>query len=375
MKPGSGRTRNPALARKSADGKPATAKPSADGGGSAGNAPAPLMFLRDKRATNSSGTRSDGGKSSGTEAIAYPREGPDAPAPPVPPALRELAAKLRPIAARGPRWFGSGQYPLAIRIAGYGIERRTHAPSYDWNGMTRGKAEWVLLQYTFAGEGRLTWRGQHHVVKPGQMMVLPIPDEHRYYLPAGGVWEFFYLCLAGREAMRAGSAAVARSGPLLTLGANAPLIANAAEILTYILGENSINPWMVSAMAYRCAMDLLATTSPAPQDASASPALEAAVRWCQDHLAEDIGVARMAAIAGYSRYHFTRRFIQAYGLSPTAFVAETRIARATVLLRQPHSRVQQVAKECGFSDPAYFCKVFRRVLGVSPGVFRDSGMY
>jgi AraC-like DNA-binding protein len=310
----------------------------------------------------------------GTEAIAYPHPGPgDPPPPPVPPALRALAAKLRPLAARGPRWFGAGSYPLAIRIAGYGIERRTR--DYDWNGLTRGKAEWVLLQYTFAGAGRLTWHGQHHQVLPGQLLVLPIPGDHRYFLPADGVWEFFYLCLSGREAMRAGQAAVQRAGPLLTLGANAPLIADATDVLTHILGEGHINPWMVSAMAYRLAMDLLATAIPAPQDAVASPALEAVVRWCQDHLAEDIGVERLAAIAGYSRYHFTRRFIQAYGLSPTAFVAETRIARATALLRQPGSTVQQVAKDCGFADPAYFCKVFRRVLGVSPGVFRDSGMY
>jgi len=43
------------------------------------------------------------------------------------------------------------------------------------------------------------------------------------------------------------------------------------------------------------------------------------------------------------------------------------------LLQTTRDSVKEVACSCGFEDPAYFCKVFRRIYQVTPGVFRQTG--
>ncbi|KAF1299305.1 hypothetical protein BAU15_01270 [Enterococcus sp. JM4C] len=53
------------------------------------------------------------------------------------------------------------------------------------------------------------------------------------------------------------------------------------------------------------------------------------------------------------------------------FLTNTRIAQARVeLLQYPDKRVYQIAKECGFEDTSYFCKVFKKNTGTSPERFR-----
>jgi len=82
----------------------------------------------------------------------------------------------------------------------------------------------------------------------------------------------------------------------------------------------------------------------------------------------------MAEVAGLSRYHFSRRFQDARGVSPARFLAELRMQEAVRLI-QTNLAVNEVARRCGFRDPNYFCKAFRRSFGVSPGAFAQSGMY
>ena len=52
-------------------------------------------------------------------------------------------------------------------------------------------------------------------------------------------------------------------------------------------------------------------------------------------------------------------------------MTEHRLAVACTLLRDPRNRISEVAQMCGYNDPAYFAKVFRRTVGSSPREFRD----
>jgi AraC-like DNA-binding protein len=288
------------------------------------------------------------------------------------PPLESLARRLRSIQrTRSAPWLHRPPtYSLPAFLTGFGCEVQNKG-SYDWPGQKR--PEFALWQYTLAGEGRLTYHGTTHVVRPGTAMVLFFPDDNRYWLPEGLHWEHFYLCLGGREILPVWKEVAARRGPLLELPASSPSVMRAAELCERGLRGQFTSIYETSAESYALAMALLQDT--APGGGPAAGELARAVEFCREHLAEDIGVSDMARAAGYSRYHFTRLFKQAHGLSPNDFLIDLRVSTAARLLRDPRATVKAVAKSCGFADPAYFCKVFRKSIGVSPGVFRDSGMY
>lgn len=259
-----------------------------------------------------------------------------------------------------------------VSSAGYEIVRDT---SYDWHGRKRGSAEFALIQITLAGRGQLTHHGEHYVLTPGRAMLLHFPDDNRYWLAPGDTWEHCYLCLHGREVLRAWRTISERLGPVLPLTAGEPVLERFLDLCSASLHERFADPFAASAASYALAMALLAAVPASLPPVDRHPGIEATKAWARQHATQNIGVADLAAVAGLSRFHFSRLFQRSEGVSPAAWITDLRLRQATRLLRDHDLSIAMVATRCGYADPAYFCRVFRRLFGVSPGEFRSSGMY
>lgn len=79
---------------------------------------------------------------------------------------------------------------------------------------------------------------------------------------------------------------------------------------------------------------------------------------------------QLAAEAGLRVNHFLRCFRRATGSAPIAHLIQLRVALAMELLRAGAPDITSVALRCGFNDPNYFTRQFRRVAGVSPSRWR-----
>lgn len=79
-------------------------------------------------------------------------------------------------------------------------------------------------------------------------------------------------------------------------------------------------------------------------------------------------VASLAAAAGMSRAHFSRRFKSASGLSPHAYLMLLRVERAKRLLASGVS-IAAAAVEVGFADQSHFARTFRRFAGATPAQY------
>ena len=77
-------------------------------------------------------------------------------------------------------------------------------------------------------------------------------------------------------------------------------------------------------------------------------------------------VADMAAHMGMSKTLFYSRMKETLGCTPLNFILDLRIKRARQMLSLPGNNVSTVAYACGFSDPHYFSRCFKKVVGCSP---------
>ncbi len=98
--------------------------------------------------------------------------------------------------------------------------------------------------------------------------------------------------------------------------------------------------------------------------------IEATVQDAPDAAAEQLSLAALASEAAMSPYHFLRTFRRMIGMTPHQYVLHTRLHRAAVGLRRSDQPVSSIAFEAGFNDLSTFNRRFRRVMGVSPGVYR-----
>lgn len=89
------------------------------------------------------------------------------------------------------------------------------------------------------------------------------------------------------------------------------------------------------------------------------------------HLAEDLTISQMAAVAHLSQFHFARAFKAATGQPPHRYVRQQRIERAKMLLSVTRLSVSEVAERVGFSNQSHFAAQFRKETGVTPKVYRD----
>jgi AraC family transcriptional regulator len=130
---------------------------------------------------------------------------------------------------------------------------------------------------------------------------------------------------------------------------------------------------LANVLAVHLIRHVLAPGQPARRPDGALPRgrLRAVVEYIEDHLDAGLSLAKMAAVARLSAYHFARQFRAATGLPPHPFVLARRVDRAKRLLQGGDSAsLAQVAARAGFSDQSQFARHFKRLVGATPGRFR-----
>lgn len=212
------------------------------------------------------------------------------------------------------------------------------------------------------GELRAEYRGETRTLRAGDFVVYP-PGERQLYSFSGGVpsrtcWVHF----AGTAVPQilaslgiGGGFGSARSHELVLqtfdrlIGIESPAPA----------GDAIRNGTLLVLLGF------LARRS----DERAAPAAEAvapAVRLLRSEYARPVSAAECAALCCMSESRFQHVFRETVGVSPHRFLLNVRIDAAKELLAHTELRVSDAAALCGFDDPLYFSRIFRRECGVSP---------
>ena len=93
--------------------------------------------------------------------------------------------------------------------------------------------------------------------------------------------------------------------------------------------------------------------------------------YIENHLEQQMTVVDLAGVACLSPFHFTRMFTVTVGLSPHRYVSKRRLDHAKALLASGDRSLADIALTSCFSSQASFSRAFRRVVGVTPGEYRQ----
>jgi transcriptional regulator GlxA family with amidase domain len=93
-------------------------------------------------------------------------------------------------------------------------------------------------------------------------------------------------------------------------------------------------------------------------------------QWIADHYGEPAPVTAMARLSGLAERTFKRRFQQATGMPPLEYVHALRIEEAKQMLEAGTEPIEAIAHEVGYEDAAFFSRLFRRKVNLSPAQYR-----
>lgn len=90
----------------------------------------------------------------------------------------------------------------------------------------------------------------------------------------------------------------------------------------------------------------------------------------ENHLDATVTIKDLATLVRLSSYHFCRAFKVSFGDSPHGYLMRRRVEHAQGLMLSSQMPLGQIAVACGLADQAHLNKLFLRLVGQNPGVWR-----
>lgn len=92
----------------------------------------------------------------------------------------------------------------------------------------------------------------------------------------------------------------------------------------------------------------------------------------QARLGGPLTIKEIARACQITPSHFARAFRGTFGRAPYRYLTDLRITEAKRQMMETDLPLTTIAMMCGFTDQSHFTRVFRRLVGTSPGLWRQS---
>ncbi|PRX98505.1 AraC family transcriptional regulator [Allonocardiopsis opalescens] len=248
---------------------------------------------------------------------------------------------------------------VSARYRRYRFTRHIH-DSYTVAVIETGVEEWEC-------------RGVLHRAGPGAIGAVNPGDVHTGHsgVPEGWSYRVIRPDVALMTAIAA-EVGAGRGAPLLTDAViDDPVTAERLRAAHRAAAEGDR---LASSTLLRTALATLVTRHASGTAAPPPPRrLPAQVRAARDILHAELldppSLAELAETVRAEPFALLRAFRAAYGLPPHAYLVQQRVDRARELLRTG-ARPAEVAAATGFADQAHLSRHFKRITGMSPGVYR-----
>ena len=256
-------------------------------------------------------------------------------------------------------------------LVSIGYESRTPDSGYDWPCQNRSEA--VLFQYTLAGEGCLQVCHTVQRIKTGQAMLIPMPADVRYFVGRDSCWEFVWMMLSGDGVLAMNQQLVSQMGMRLTLPLHSSPVQQCVDLYQRLLtrkkSDTPLDEYAINQLVHHWCLSLrqlmLQPVSRIPEEVALVE------RWMNQQMHDSqLRVESLAEAAGYSRFHFSRMFRDALGISPYQYLMQLRMRKALELLTTSDMPIKQIAGQVGFEEVTWFTTTFKKHIGQTPGGVR-----
>ena len=139
------------------------------------------------------------------------------------------------------------------------------------------------------------------------------------------------------------------------------------QIMKGLRCTGELNEWRIGCLGYE-----ILTRSAIPVTREIGTLSSQFCQLVALHLSNsDFSISTAAHLLHVHRSTLMRQMAEDYGMSPQKYLTSCRIQQAEALLKNTPLLIKEIAEQSGFSDPNYFCRMFRNQYGISPLQFRE----
>jgi len=233
--------------------------------------------------------------------------------------------------------------------------------------------EQAIFIYCVKGSGWCELGGVRHVVRAGELLVIPPHQAHAYGTNAQQPWSIYWFHAQGRllENFLA-ELQVAPDQPLVLLGEDPQGLALWEELLEGL--EHGYTPQQMlhasHALAHLLAVMVRHRHENWRETPDARQKINRTIAYMKEHLSQLLMLDQLAALANLSRSRYAALFKEQTGFAPIDYFNRLRMHQACQWLDTTEDSVKSIANRLGYDDPLYFSRVFRSVTERSPMAYR-----
>ena len=252
------------------------------------------------------------------------------------------------------------------------IEIRSRLHNWEFVAHRHGRLHQMLLLED--GRGRVTLDGPHHELSSAQLVNVPAGCVHGFSFQPGTTGWVVTLSVDTLDDLLVETEGLR---PLLMR----PHVIRRTQahrgLVEQLFDEHSRQDFARAQLLRGLTVQLLGLVARAiaslqvvRQTPAAEPLFRRFERLVGDHFTEHLGVADYAQLLAVSPTHLSRVSRRATGLSASAIILERMIREARRHLVFTNLSIAEIGYLLGFSDPAYFTRVFTKATGMPPSSFR-----
>lgn len=248
---------------------------------------------------------------------------------------------------------------------------------YHYRERPKGVAQWILI-YCLKGSGWYSVRGHHYEVKENQWFVIPKNEPHVYASNDDNPWTIYWIHFTGTMAAVYGSDHYVPSDINAYTTARITDRINIFEEIFLTLSDNySVdNLRYASSLLYRflatfCYLGHFRKYNAQSNRIDTHNITNMAVRFMNENIEKRLTLTQIADYIGYSISQFSLIFRNSTGQSPLNYFNTLKIQRACELLETTNMKINQLCSKVGIDDSYYFSRLFTKIIGVSPKMYRE----
>lgn len=228
----------------------------------------------------------------------------------------------------------------------------------------------MCLEYIIRGKGKLIVNGRHYCAGQGDVYLLAPGTDHLYSSDPDDSWEKIWMNIQGSlcETLIRGYGLADQ-----VVFCDCPLYPMFREFLK-ICEDKSQTARQTAGRASLLMHEILQKLADRLNSAAqTSPNTDAAWNmreYIDSHICEKLSLSMLAQEVNLSSSQAGRLFKRAYKKTPYEYILDRKIDTACLMLKNTGLSVKEIAYRLNFADEHYFCNVFRKRTGKTPGGYR-----
>lgn len=257
---------------------------------------------------------------------------------------------------------------LYISDMGYFPRAKNH-----YRMRSQGSKNHILI-FCVSGKGLVKINGKEYTLKKNCLCIIPANTSHTYYADNTEPWSIYWIHFQGFlstsyiEWIQHG-----RVISEINQIQHSKFIRHFNRCYTLLEKGFSIDRMIISASLLGTLLSNVSYKSTEEETFNdESDTVDRCIKFMLSNLGECLDLKKISKELCISKSHLIYLFKEQTGCTPINYFIHLKIQKACNLLDATKLNVKEIAHVLGYNDPLYFGKVFKKIIGEAPSIYRKT---